>query len=208
MRKMVLNLVLPCLLLCLSPIVCGAQKKSLQFVYIAKDNTTSVNDLMTEVKGIYEKATKDTDRAVVFYMSYFESQIIVKVNLPQSNPEDISQVYAMLSKPGETMVDLSSDMGKILALFEEIPLTSPDGTFTYPENELRFYVTPSFWKLKYNEEFIAPLYFALGMDEKDKEGKIKMNIYHHRKDKLEYDKQYPFGAMNLCANYDFRLRTY
>lgn len=196
--------------LSLSVLHLGAQDRNLQFVYIAKDNTTDVRALMGRLKEIYSAAQKNRNTVTIFYLSYFESQVVVKVNLPDDpDPGDINEVYDFLTKQSETVVELTSDKEKILSLLDEIGFTAPDGSLSYGTMDLYFFVTPSFWNLRYNEELMAPIFFAAGLDELDPATRrARLRIYHHRGDGLSVDKEHPFGPKNLCPDLKFQLLTY
>lgn len=201
---------LVCIFLFILDVTAFAQTQTLQVFYITKDYTTEVNPLCLDLKDMFNAAEKDPSQAVVFFLANSTSPLIVKVNLPGDNRKDFDKIIGALMTKSETIINPSADLRAMVALFDEIKLLSNVGSPEFMSAEIRFYVTPTFWELGYNEQLIAATYFTLGMDEPwaKTDHYFDMSIYHCESDGLEVDESSPFGDKNLCFNYDFQLLTY
>ena len=185
-----------------------SSSQRLQVVYITKDYTTEVNPLCSELRDMFSFAEKDRNEAVVFYLANSTSPMIVRMNLPGDNRKDFDKVIDALMTKSETIINPTTDLRRLVGLFEEIPLLSVDGTKTFQNVEIIYYITPTFWELQYNEQIIASVYFALDMDADWAKDYFTMSIYHAASDGLTVDEKKPFGDKNLCAGYPFFLLTY
>ena len=192
----------------LSGLSLKAQNQALQLCYITKDYNTRVNPLVNELRDIYEVARQDPEMAVVFYLADWDTPIIVKVNLPGDNRADMEKIYEALVTKSETAVNPRTDLEKLPAIFEEIPLRTASGLPAFSEAEFRFYVTPTFWELYYNEQVISSLWYVMEFDQDWARGYVSYAIFHQSGDGLEPDPKAPFGLMDLCYHYDFQLLTY
>lgn len=186
----------------------NAQNSSFQFLYITKDYNTKVNPLIEEIKDIYDFVRGDSSCGAIFYLPDRDTPIVVKVNLPGDNHKDIDRIFSALVTKSETAVNPSADLKRIPELLEEHPLLSPAGRTLFTEVEFRFYVSPTFWELFYNEQVIASLWFILELDQAWARNYVSLNVFHQKGDGLVPDAKQPFGPMDLCANYKFQLLTY
>ena len=145
-----------------------------------------------------------------FFLANSTSPLIVRINLQEDNRKDFDKTIGALMAKSETIINPSVDLKTMISLFDDIQLLNSDGTPNFLSAEIRFYVTPTFWELGYNEQLIAATYFTLGMDEPWAKTNhyFDMSIYHCASDGLEVDESSPFGEKNLCHNYDFQLLTY
>ncbi len=180
----------------------------LQVVYVTKDYTTEVNPLCSELRDMFSFAEKDSNSAIVFYLANSTSPMIVRMNLPGDNRKDFDKLIDALMTKSETIINPMTDLRRIVALFEEIPLLTVGGTKAFQDVEIQYYITPTFWELQYNEQIIASVYFSLDMDADWAKDYFTMSIYHAASDGLMVDESKPFGDKNLCANYPFFLLTY
>lgn len=196
------------LLLC--PMVSFAQSQTLQVFYVTKDYSTEVNPLCRDLRDMYSAAERDPSQAVVFYLANSTSPMIVKMNLPGDNRKDFDDIIGSLMTKSETIVNPMTDLLGLVNLFDEIALLDEDGNHLFLNAEIRYYVTPTFWELDYNEQLIASAYFALEMDAPwaKNDHYFDMSIYHCASDGLEVDSENPFGEKNLCYDYNFQLLTY
>lgn len=185
-----------------------AQSQSLQLIYITTDHTTSVGSLLDNIKDIYRTAVSDRSQAVIFYLANTDSPRIVKVNLPGDNRDDIGNIYEAIITNSETIVFPDHDLKRIVSIFDELELVGPGGEPRFMSAEILYYITPTFWDLKYNEMIIASAYFTLDMDSEWAKDYFTMSIYHNASDGLEIDEKSPFGLRNLCKDYKFFLLTY
>jgi hypothetical protein len=185
-----------------------AQNKALQFCYITKDFNTKVNPLVDELQDIYDFVRADSNFAAIFYLADWDTPIIVRVNLPGDNRDDMSKIFEALVTKSETSINPRSDLEKIPGLFEEIPLRGPAGSPSFSEVEFRFYVTPTFWELYYNEQVISSLWYVMELEQDWARGYVSLSVFHQEGDGLKPNAQAPFGLMDLCANNNFQLLTY
>jgi len=185
-----------------------AQTQAFQFCYITKDYNTKVNPLVTEIRDLYEEARIDSGIGAVFYLADWDTPIIVKVNLPGDNRADMEKIFEALVTKSETTVNPRADLDKIPALFEEFPLQTPSGSPAFMEAEFRFYVSPTFWELFYNEQIISSLWYVMEFDQDWARRYVSFAIFHQEGDGLSPNEDAPFGLMDLCANYNFQLLTY
>lgn len=182
--------------------------KTLQIIYLTKDYTSEANSLSYEIKDLFDLAIKDPSLALIFYLPNSLSPQIVKVNLPGDNREDIEGVFDALMTRSETIIDPATDLNGLVHLFDEVPLVGENGEKNFNNVEFIFYVTPTFWNLRYNEQIIASMYFALDLGGQWADKYCSMSIFHCANDGLNPDEKQPFGIKNLCKNYKFYLMTY
>ena len=194
----------------LLPVLASAQTQTLQVFYVTKDYTTDVNPLCRDLRDMYSAAEKDPSQAVVFYLANSTSPMIVRMNLPGDNRKDFDKIIGALMTKSETIINPTTDLEGITHLFDEISLLDASGAPVFMSAEIRYYVTPTFWELGYNEQLIASAYFVLDMDADwaRENNYFDMSIYHTESDGLEADPKQPFGEKNLCYNYNFQLLTY
>ena len=203
-----LFLLLTLCLLSLSSVFAQSGSQRLKVVYITKDYTTEVTPLCSELLDMFSFAEKDNNEATVFYLANSTSPQIVRMNLPGDNRKDFDKLFDALMTKSETIINPSTDLRKIVDLFEEIPVISENGTKNFQNVEILYYITPTFWELQYNEQLIASVYFSLEMDADWAKDYFTMSIYHAANDGLTVDESKPFGDKNLCFNYPFFLLTY
>ena len=184
------------------------QDQSLQCYYIMKDHNIKVNPLVEEIRDIYDFARVDQNSAAIFYLANWDEPIIVRLNLPGDNRNDMDLIFEALMTKSETTVNPSSDLKKISGLFNEIPLISEDGQKRFSRVEFNYYVTPSFWELSYNEQIIAALYFVLEFDATWARDYVSMSILHQEGDGLSVNNRQPFGPADLPVGYRFQVLTY
>ena len=191
-----------------SPSFLEAQQQSLQFYYIMKDHNIKVNPLVQELRDIYDFARVEKSSAAIFYLANWDEPIIVRVNLPGDNRDDMEKLFEALVTKSETTVNPSSDLEIITRLFDEIPLVGADGKKEFSRVEFNYYVTPTFWDLSYNEQVIAALYFVMDMDAPWAKDYVFMSILHQAGDGLSVNSKLPFGQNDLCVGYRFQILTY
>ncbi len=184
------------------------QEQSLQFYYIMKDHHIKVNPLVEEIQDIFDFARVDRNSAAIFYLANWDEPIVVKLNLPGDNRDDMDKIFEALMTKSETTVNPSSDLEKISGLFDDLPLIKEDGTKAFSRVEFNYYVTPSFWDLSYNEQIIAALYFVMDMDADWARNYVFMSILHQEGDGLSVNEDQPFGPADLPVGYKFQVLTY
>ena len=186
----------------------SGQEQSLQFYYIMKDHNIKVNPLVEEIRDIYDFARIDKGSAVIFYLANWDDPVIVKLNLPGDNRNDMDLIFEALMTKSETTINPSFDLEKVAELFNEVPLVSPEGQKLFARVEFNYYVTPSFWELSYNEQVIAALYFVLELDGNWARDYVSMSILHQEGDGLTVNHTQPFGPADLPVGYRFQVLTY
>lgn len=184
------------------------QEQSLQFYYIMKDHHIKVNPLVEEIQDIYDFARVDRNSAAIFYLANWDEPIVVKLNLPGDNRNDMDKIFEALMTKSETTVNPSSDLETISGLFDDLPLVKEDGTKAFSRVEFNYYVTPSFWDLSYNEQIVAALYFVMDMDADWARNYVFMSILHQEGDGLSVNEDQPFGPADLPVGYKFQVLTY
>ena len=186
----------------------AGQEQSLQFYYIMKDHHIKVNPLVEELRDIYDLARVEKTSAAIFYLANWDEPIIIKVNLPGDNRNDMDKLFEALMTKSETTINPSSDLEHISRLFDEIPLVTPEGGRTFSRVEFNYYVTPSFWDLSYNEQVIASLFFVMEMDSDWARNYLSFSILHQAGDGLSVNPDLPFGPADLPVGYKFQILTY
>ena len=181
--------------------------KTLDFIYIAHDHTTPVDELCDRLSDLYQTAKYEKDVAVIFYLPNSDQPKIVKMNLPGENPDDFADLLGDLRYKSAHEVFPEVDIEKIPAIFNETDFIDASGNPRFSSFTMTYYVNPTFWKLGYNEAVIASLYFSLELGKLPK-SYFKMQIWHSKDDGLRCDENAPFGTKNICYNYNFLLLGY
>lgn len=191
-----------------APLLSFAQDKSFEFYYIAHDGKTNFSELCNRLYEVYEDALSNEDYAVIFYMPNYDEYIDVRVNLPDSNPDDfekiISELRIKVAHDNSTEVDYAA----IMDLINKYDFVDDEGTHTYTSVLFCWYVNPTFWSCGNNESLIAKLYFTLELGNYTEY--VESQFWHTRDDGLEklVDRRYPFGRKNVCKGIDFMLLPY
>lgn len=175
-------------------------KQSFTFVYVVHDAETSVGKISTELRNYYKEAASG-DRCII-YVPNMSSPLIAKLNVPGdtvNSKESFNNIIAELNDKTSHNINIKEDIKNILDIVEENEMINEDGTLAYRSVTFDMYVTSLFWSRKYNERFIAALYFALDIKNlKAKKFKINMNVYYSKNDKkFIYNKNMPYGIKNL-----------
>lgn len=189
----------------ITPFLSFAQDKSFEFYYIAHDYTTNVGELCDRLNDIYQDALSNEDYAVIFYMPNYDEYIDVRINLPDSNPDDFEQILSELRVKNVHDNSTNVDYNAILDLINKYDFVDEEGNKTYTSVLFCWYVTPPFWNWGNNESLIAKLYFTLELDKYP--GYVESQFWHTRDDGLEkfVDRRYPFGTKNICKGINFML---
>lgn len=187
-------------------VAASAQTQSLEFHYIAHDRTTPVVRLCEVLEQIYDDAVSSDSRAVIFYMANYDRPIIVKINLQGDNRDDFRTIIRELRlKPAhDTYAD--TDYAGIIDLFNTHDFITEHGTPEYSSVEFSWYVNPSFWKYRYNEELIASLCFELELNMYP--DYVKTRVLHAAGDGLVIDREFPFGTMNFSRGSSVKFMQY
>ena len=184
-----------------------AQSQSLEFIYIAHDSSTPVSRLSARLQEVFNDARSNEGNAVIFYLANADEPRIVKMNLPDANPQDFEEMLGELNYKSAHEIYAEVDRERIVDLFNETDFLTDDGQPAFSMFTMTYYVNPSFWTMKYNENVIASLYFILDLNRLSSDY-FTMEIWHGQDDGLVYDEKDPFGERNLCAGYRFYLLGY
>lgn len=192
----------------IAPLFSFAQDKSFEFYYIAHDRKTNVSELCDRLYEVYEDALSNEDYAVIFYMPNYDEYIDVRVNLPDSNPDDFEKIISELRIKDAHDNSTEVDYAAIMNLINKYDFVDDEGTLTYTSVLFCWYVNPTFWSWGNNESLIAKLYFTLELG--NYTGYVESKFWHTRDDGLEkfVDRRYPFGRKNVCKDIDFMLLPY
>lgn len=178
-----------------------AQDKTFQFYYIAHDRTTPVNDLCKRLQFVYDHACEYENSAVIFYLPNYDQPFVVRMNLPDSNPDDFSALVRELRNKSYHEIYAESDFNEIMSLIDRYDFVSDDGRKNYASVLFCWYVNPEFWRFGYAETILASVYFCCEFDKyKDY---VTLQIWHADGDGLAVNEKYPFGKKNLCAGLRF-----
>lgn len=144
------------------------QARSLRLVYIAHDVNTPVEQLVSKIEGYYENLEDyadegDKDRTIL-YLSSGSNPIIANMESGNRDEENYRRVIRELYERNFHDVDTEVDMEKILELLNEYDFLTPEGRLDMSQLKFEFFVTPTYWSMKQNESFIAPLFYALGLE--------------------------------------------
>lgn len=178
------------------------QSKSFYFAYIAHDEATYVDEMISNIQARYDRAMEDKNYVVVLYMSNGDSPVIVQVNTDNDNRADFSKLKETLGARRSHAVYPEEDLEKIVALFNEVDFVSDeDNSISYRSADWHFHLTSGFLKNGYNESLIAKLAFVMGVEHFSTEN-FRIRYYFSGYDVPEYDHDAPFGKRNY-SNLEF-----
>lgn len=182
----------------------AAQSRSFSLHYIAHDVDTDAPALAEKLRFEYNNALADKSTISVFYLANEISPVIVKVHLPSSGEETTFEdlISTLLSKDAHDIYP-EWDRKNLIKILDNFGWSEGSA---YSSSDFSYYVSSGFWDKGLNESIISYLYFILDCGSREQ---FKMNIYCSAEDHIAYDKEYPLGKMNLCADsYVFKLTTY
>ncbi len=178
--------------------------KDLTFIYIAHDENTPTQTLISRLQANYEDAKYYPDSyATIFYLTNGDNPIIVKMNVEGENPKDFDKLIEDLQAKRAHDVSPETDREKIMELFDEIDLLDAEGNNAFNSVQWNYYVNSTFWLLNNNEHVIASLFWIMDMEPMVKSGYLQVNILHGEIDPLPVDEKLPFGSKALCRAMPF-----
>lgn len=180
--------------------------KDLTFFYIAHDENTPTQTLISRLKAHYEDAKYGTDvYASIFYLTNGDNPIIVRMNINEEtdNPQDFDKLVEDLQSKRAHDVSPEVDREKIMELFENIDLLDAEGNNAFNSVQWNYYVNSTFWLLNNNEHVIASLFWIMDMEPMVKSGYLQVNVLHGEIDPLPFDEKQPFGSKALCRAMPF-----
>lgn len=183
-------------------------QQTLKFIYIAHDENTPVQTLISRLKEWVEKDAvfMPEQLAMIIYLPNGEKPAVIRVNTgvndnPQDFPSLIDELQSTVSHDAIPEVDRE----QIVQIFEDIPLLNEDGSPRFMAIDWDYYVNSTFWTLNLNETVIASLYWIMDMEELTKNNYLCVNIYYgEQTDKLPINEALPFGEKKLNASMPFR----
>lgn len=150
-------------------ILTGVEARNLRLVYIAHDVDTPVEKLVGKIEKYSEVLEEEADdpesvQQTIIYMSSSSNPLIANMKSGNTDRENFDRILSELSERNYHEVDTDTDMERILALLSENEVFNTDGSLDVTALKFEFYVTPGFWTMHNNENLIASLFFALGID--------------------------------------------
>ena len=175
-------------------------EQELTFVYIAHDENTPTSELIKRLRSVYEDAVNYPEScAAIFYLPNGEYPKVVRVNVGKDNRSEFVEIVGALQSTRSHDVDSNVDIETIQKIFEEVDIINESGYKRFASVQWIYYINSTFWTLKYNEDIIAALYFIMDMEPLIKSKYLKVTMYYSEEhDKIPYNRQQPFGEMNLC----------
>lgn len=179
------------------------EQQTFSFVYVALDNSMSVQMLTEQLRDAYNHAIMEGP--TIFYFSRGSEPIIVRVNLPDDNRNDFEDlILAKVREQENSSVDGGYDKVQILKLLQEHNFIDESCHTIYGRTDFRLYVGQSFWTMSNHEAMIAPLYFELDIANFISDENFNFNVYCPRN--IEFNNNAPFGILNPDGiNDDIRL---
>lgn len=190
-----------CMLALLSTVF-GQDKssKDLQFIYIAHDENTAVGSLLDRLTEAYNDARNYPEtRELILYLANDTDPVIVQVNTEYDNQGQFGQIVEELQTKISHTINPDVDRETIVNLFNENDMIDEAGNPRYYSVEWTYYVNSTFWSLGNNEDIISGLYFIMDMKPLIDSGNMKVYVMYGTNDRLQYDKNLPFGTKNLFS---------
>lgn len=184
-----------------------SQNRTLRFFYIAHDENTITQKLISELRNNYNDAINSPDDiAVVFYLPNGNYPVTVRVNTNHPNPKDFDRIVEELQTKRSHDVDVTTDLKTIAEIFDDIDYVR--GVPAFSNVEWNYYINSTFWELGYNETIIAALGWILEMPEAVSEGYMSLKFYCDENDILPVDTEQPFGPKDLLSGIQFIAMPY
>ncbi len=174
--------------------------KDLQFIYIAHDENTAVGSLLDRLTEAYNDARNYPEtRELILYLANDTDPVIVQVNTEYDNQGQFGQIVEELQTKISHTINPDVDRETIVNLFNENDMIDEAGNPRYYSVEWTYYVNSTFWSLGNNEDIISGLYFIMDMKPLIDSGNMKVYVMYGTNDRLQYDKNLPFGTKNLFS---------
>ena len=178
----------------------GKSSKDLQFIYIAHDENTAVGSLLDRLTEAYNDARNYPEtRELILYLANDTDPVIVQVNTEYDNQGQFGQIVEELQTKISHTINPDVDRESIVNLFNENDMIDEAGNPRYYSVEWTYYVNSTFWSLGNNEDIISGLYFIMDMKPLIDSGNMKVYVMYGTNDRLQYDKNLPFGTKNLFS---------
>lgn len=183
----------------------SATNQDLSFIYVAHDENTPVQTLVSRLKDIYTDALNyPEERAAIFYLPNGAYPIVVQMNTGNDNRAAFGELIDELQSKRSHDVDRDTDLTRIQSIFAENDILNSDGTPRYHSVDWTYYVNSTFWNLGNHEYIIASLFWIMEMEPLIQSRYLKVNIFYGgENDVLPFNEDEPFGDKALCRSMIF-----
>lgn len=181
------------------------QTKNYQFVYIDHEVNTPVNQLCTKLKELYGFAEETGDALIIYLSTGIHSEGYCMLSLKNlkdvteknlDTEEAFNNIIGALQNANYHAVDPKADVNNIINLFDTYSYQDENGSLTYKNVKLNFYVGSRFWTYGYEYMVLSYLYSLLDVVNMPK-GVFTYNVMISHSDKPKYPEGKPFGDINL-----------
>ncbi len=175
------------------------QVRELEINYIAHDHHTE--SLLRVVDEKYRMST--ANRQTYLYLSNADTPIILDCN--RSDEQSFEEFRFKITSQVKHNVWPEVDIKRLLGLLQEDDFIDEDGKQKYDYVSLNFYITSSFWTIKYNETLIGRLLWNLDIE---KMNNINVSIFYPENEELDYNDEFLLGHKKLEGAYQLFMFTY
>ena len=179
-----------------------AQRKTLNFFYIAHDFSTPVETICEILEEEYQHALGYDNHKVVFYLPNEDHPFIVKVNTLDDNRSQFDNLLTELRSRYTHDTYPYVDIQNIVDIFNKNDFASDDLDYVW----MRWYINPTFWTMQYNESLFAKLFFILELE--NYQDKVSIELWHSEDDGLRVSRRYPFGMKNLTGDWQLDILSF
>lgn len=176
----------------------NVEEKEFTFVYVAHTTDVPLAKLVSILEEHYRNGVQFSND-VIFYLSNGVEPLVVKVNTKDDNKLDFEKIVIdeLWSKRSHE-IDPYADIESIITLLNETDFLREDGRLKYSSVVFDFFVSETFWTMKYNESIIAKLYFLLDINSIRKiNPELIFNVHYPSESNMQFEKDKPFGLKNL-----------
>ena len=203
-------LIIALILSCLMQVLGQVSEKNYTFVYIYHDNSVYPTDLCNKLREYYNTAVKSGDICIL-YLANDAAPIIVQVNTREDNRGDFDALVDEIQNIPSHECQPKSDIDAILNLISKNEFEGEGHRLLYNNVRMEFFVTPRFFKMKFQERLISSLYCALNIPELSKKSNQSIDFFPtiRKADFFDEPKDGYFGKKNVNGiNKDVYLMDY
>ena len=189
------------------------QARTLRVVYIAHDVNTPVEQLVQKLESYYEDLEDEADDPesvdqTIIYLSSGSNPVVVNMKSGNRDEANFERVVSELYERNYHDVDTETDMSRMLDLIDNNDFLTTDGKLNVSSLKFEFYVTPTFWDMKQNEQLIASLFYILGINNYYDQSSplydrgVTYKVFFPSIDEMRKcvgDKEQPFGDNNVSG---------
>lgn len=192
------------ILFCLiMPLLASGQDRTLEFYYISHDYSTKIGDVCSMLEEKYEMAIEFSDCAMIFYLPDRDNPKVVRMNVEGDNRSEFEDLLSELRGRYAHEAYAYVDLDKITEIFNDVEIIDNEGNLHYQSIRMSWLINPSFWAMNCNETLISSLYFILDF-EKYKDY-VTIDIWNASDEKIDVNRNSPFGTKNLMGDYPFHM---